>query len=100
MIPSLKEILFRYILKNKLEEQIAPYFYLIDQYLSWKNLNYTECSSCRNITKKKFLCEICKKYYCLSCWDDYTYYCFYCNRHHCFLCNHKMRSCGQCRLRY
>lgn len=97
MISSFKEILFKYFLKNELENQLKPYNFLYYQYLNWKEANFIECCCCKELFKKELRCQICQiYYYCNSCWDDYTYYCFYCNTTHCFVCNVKRKSCKIC----
>jgi len=94
---NLKNILYKYYLKNNLEKELEEIYYLHNDYLRWKEINYVKCSCCDKVVEKKFLCEICKIFYfCQNCWDDYTYYCFRCDKNHCFLCNIRRRACRIC----
>ena len=94
---SLTELLYIYILKNNLDNNLKPYNFLYFPYLKWKTYNYIDCSCCKKLTKKIYKCQLCENYYyCNNCWDDYTYHCFYCRKDHCFICNVKRRACKNC----
>lgn len=94
---QLTELLFEYFLHNDCENTLKPYWFLHKNYLVWKEYNYSNCSCCKNLVKKEYICQICNKYhYCKSCWEDYTYFCPSCSKEHCFTCNVKRRACINC----
>ena len=94
---SLTELLFKYFLENKLENTLTDYWFLHNNFLAWKNQNYADCSCCKRLIKKDYICQICNNYhYCNECWDDYTYFCPRCNKTHCFMCNYRRLTCAKC----
>ena len=55
MNTSLKEILYKYFLKNDVEDNLKQYNFLYIPYLDWKNTHYINCSCCKLLVKKEFL---------------------------------------------